>query len=160
MPSKHNIDCNTCHLGGHQFAPAQSACDTCHGGAATIEAAGAAVRDVLEDPCGMEGLADMYPEAYTNCTILSGDGSNGIHNPTYATAIMAAINESLAQPAAEVVEEEVVEEEVVEEEVVEEAEILPMAGGVPLVSGPALLLLSGTLALAGGFGTYVWNRRK
>lgn len=63
---------------------------------------------------------------------------------------MAAIDAELAQPAAEVVAEEVVEE----------AEVLPTAGGVPLVSGPALLLLTGTLALAGGFGTYVWNRRK
>jgi predicted CXXCH cytochrome family protein len=155
MASKHDIDCITCHLEGHQFAPAQSACDTCHGGAATIEDATAAVNAKLEEWGAVEGLADGWPAAYTNRTMLMNDGSGGVHNPSYAAAILAAIDAQLAQPAAEVVVEEVVEEEVVEEPVV-----LPEDGGVPLVSGPALLLLTGTLALAGGFGTYVWNRRK
>jgi predicted CXXCH cytochrome family protein len=153
--SPHDTACNTCHLEGHLYVPAQSTCDTCHGGAVTIEEAGKAVRDFVAANIETEGLSDMWPAAYTNLTGLSSDDSGGIHNPAYAAAIVAATEELLAAAPLEVVEEEVVEEEVVEEPVV-----LPEDGGVPLVSGPALLLLTGTLALAGGFGTYVWNRRK
>lgn len=152
--SAHDVACTTCHLQGHLFVPEQSTCDGCHGGAVTIEDAGAAVRAKVEEVMAMEGLVDLYPEAHTNVTLLANDDSGGIHNPPYAAAIVAAIDARLAQPAAEVVEEEVVEEEA------PVAEQLPETGGVPLVSGPALLLLSGTLAMAGGFGAYVWNRRK
>ena len=57
--------------------------------------------------------------------------------------------------------EEALNEDIEEEAVEEEAAPVeaPVAGGVPL-AGPALLLLSGTLAAAGGLGTYVWSRRK
>ncbi len=154
--SKHDIACNTCHVQGHLYVPEQSACDACHGGAATIEAAGAAVRAKVEELGAMEGLADGYPEAYTNYTLLLNDGSGGIHNPSYAQAIVAAIDARLAEPAA-VVEEAPAEEAAAPAE--EPAE-LPATGGVPLVSGPALLLLSGSIALAGGLGAYAWNRRK
>lgn len=149
--SKHDIACNTCHLQGHLYVPEQSACDQCHGGAATIEESGAAVRAKVEEVMAMEGLADSYPEAHTNVTLLSSDDSGGIHNPPYAQAIVAAIDARLAEPAAVVEEEAAPEEEPVQ---------LPATGGVPLVSGPMLLLLTGSIALAGGLGAYAWNRRK
>jgi predicted CXXCH cytochrome family protein len=160
IPSKHGVDCNTCHLEGHQFAPAQSACDTCHGGAATIEDATAAVKGKLEEYGAVEGLADGWPAAYTNYTLLMNDGSGGVHNPGYAAAIVAAIDAALAEPAAEEAAPE--EAAPAEEEAApaEEPAELPATGGVPLVSGPALLLLSGSIALAGGLGAYAWNRRK
>jgi hypothetical protein len=155
MPSKHDVDCITCHLEGHQFAPAQSACDTCHGGAATIEDATAPVKAKLEEYGAIDGFADSNPAAYTNYTFLLNDGSSGIHNPGYAAAIVAAIDAELAQePAAPA------EEAPAEEAPAEEPAELPESGGVPLVNGSTLLLLTGTLSLAGGLAAYAWHRRK
>jgi predicted CXXCH cytochrome family protein len=162
VPSAHDVDCITCHLEGHQFAPAQSACDGCHGGAATIEDATAAVSAKLEEYGAVEGFAESWPAEYTNYTLVMNDGSNGIHNPGYAAAIVAAIDAALAEPAAEEAapEEAAPEEAAPEEAAPEEPVELPTAGGVPLVGGPALLLLSGSIALAGGLGAYAWNRRR
>jgi len=100
-PSKHNIACNTCHLEGHKYEPAQSACDTCHGGDKTIEGVAASFTSRLEELAAMEPLADDYPAAYTNFTMLSNDKSDGVHNPAYATAMLNAINSALGEaPAA------------------------------------------------------------
>jgi predicted CXXCH cytochrome family protein len=166
--SVHDMACNTCHLEGHLFVPAQSTCDTCHGGAQTIEEAGAAVRAYLEQVGAMEDVDQKWPAAFTNSTLLGNDDSGGIHNMAYATAIVAAMEAQLAEAPLEVVEEEVVEEEVVvvEEEVVvveeeaaepvEEPEVLPESGGVPLAT-PGLLVLAGSLSL---MGAYVLRRRK
>ena len=159
MPSKHDVDCITCHLEGHQFAPAQSACDTCHGGAATIEDATAPVKAKLEEYGAIDGFADSNPAAYTNYTFLLNDGSSGVHNPTYAAAIVVAIDAELAQEPAAEVEEEAPAEEAPAEEAAPPAEV-PTAGGVPLVNGSTLLLLTGTLSLAGGLAAYAWSRRK
>jgi predicted CXXCH cytochrome family protein len=155
--SVHNLACNTCHLEGHLYVPAQSTCDTCHAGAQTIEAAGAAVRAKVEEVGAIEGLADMWPAAYTNYSMLNSDDSGGIHNMAYASAIVAAMDAQLAAAPLEVVEEEVVEEEVVvaEEEAAEPAQ-LPESGGVPLAT-PGLLVLAGSLSL---MGAYVLRRRK
>jgi len=157
--SVHDMACNTCHLQGHLYVPEQSACDGCHGGAQTIEAAGAAVRAKVEEVGAIEGLADKWPAAYTNNSLLSSDDSGGIHNAAYAAAIVAAIDAQLAEAPLEVVEEEVVEEAVVEEEVVEEAaepEALPVSGGVPLAT-PGLLVIAGSLSV---MGAYALRRRK
>ena len=158
--SAHDIACNTCHLQGHLYVPEQSTCDNCHGGAVTIEEAGAPVRAFVENTMAIEGLADGWPAAYTNVSMLSSDDSGGIHNMSYANAIVAATEVLLeAEPMA--AEEPAEEEEAAPaEEEAAPVEELPETGGIPLVSGPALLLLTGTLTLAGGFGTYVWTRRK
>lgn len=148
--SVHNMGCNTCHLEGHLFVPAQSTCDTCHGGAVTIEEAGAAVRAKVEEVGAIEGLADKWPAAYTNYTLLSNDDSGGIHNMAYATAIVAAMDAQLAAAPLEVVEEEVVEEAPAE------PVALPVSGGVPLAT-PGLLVLAGSLSL---LGAYALRRRK
>jgi hypothetical protein len=154
--SVHNLACNGCHLQGHAYVPEQSACDTCHGGAATIEAAGAAVRAKVEEVGAIEGLADKWPAAYTNYTMLNSDDSGGIHNAAYAAAIVAAMDAQLAEaPLEVVVEEEVVEEAVVEEEAAE-PEALPVSGGVPLAT-PGLLVVAGSLTL---MGAYALRRRK
>ncbi len=100
-PSKHDIACNTCHLEGHKYEPAQSACDACHGGEKTIEGVAAPFTSRLEELAAMETLQDDYPAAYTNSTMLSNDKSNGVHNPTYAMATLNAINSVLeGAPAA------------------------------------------------------------
>lgn len=100
-PSQHDIACNTCHLEGHKYEPAQSACDTCHAGEKTIEGVAALVAPRLEELAAMETLQDDYPAAYTNFTMLSNDKSNGVHNPAYATAMLNAINSVLeGAPAA------------------------------------------------------------
>ena len=158
--SAHDLACNTCHLQGHLYVPEQSTCDGCHGGAVTIEESGAAVRAFVESTMAMEGLADGWPAAYTNVSMLSSDDSGGIHNMSYANAIVAATEVLLeAEPMA--AEEPAEEEEAAPaEEEAAPVEELPETGGIPLVSGPALLLLTGTLTLAGGFGTYIWTRRK
>jgi predicted CXXCH cytochrome family protein len=153
-PSKHDMDCNTCHLEGHKYEPAQSACDGCHGGDATIEAVAAQFAPRLEELGAIETLADEYPAAYTNVTMLTNDKSNGIHNFTYATAMLAAIDTVMAGPPAE----PPAEEEAAPEEA--PAEIPETGGAAPLVSGPTLLMLSGMLSLAGGVGAYVWGRRR
>jgi predicted CXXCH cytochrome family protein len=153
--SPHDASCTLCHAdGGHEFIPTQASCDGCHGGAAVIEESGKAVRDFIAANIETEGLSDKWPAAYTNLTMLNSDDSGGIHNPAYAAAIVAATEAQLAAEPLEVVEEEPAEEPAVEPE-----PELPETGGVP-VAGPALLLLSGTLALAGGLGSYVWTRRK
>lgn len=149
-PSKHDIACNACHLAGHAYVPEQSACDTCHGGGVTIAEAGAPVRAKVEEVGAVEGLADGWPATYTNYTMLLNDDSGGIHNMTYATAIVAAIDTGLAEPPAA---------PPAEEEAEEPAE-LPGTGGAPLVSGPSLLVLTGTLSLAGGLAAYAWKRRR
>jgi predicted CXXCH cytochrome family protein len=156
--SKHDIACNTCHLQGHLYVPEQSTCDGCHGGAVTIEESGKAIRAKVEEVSAIEGLADKWPAAYTNVSMLSSDDSGGIHNMPYAVAIAAAIDAQLAEPAAEV-EEEAPAEEAPAEEAAPPAEV-PTAGGVPLVNGSTLLLLTGTLSLAGGLAAYAWSRRK
>jgi predicted CXXCH cytochrome family protein len=159
--SKHDLACNTCHLQGHLFVPEQSTCDGCHGGAMVIEEQGAAVRAFVEEKSAMEGLAEGWPAAYTNISLLSSDDSGGIHNMSYANAIVAATEALLEAEPVAVAEEPAAEEEAAPtEEEAAPVEELPETGGVPLVSGPALLLLTGTLTLAGGFGTYVWTRRK
>ena len=160
-PSKHDLDCNTCHLEGHKYEPAQSACDGCHGGAATIDDVTAPFDARLEELGAMEALADEYPAAYTNYTMLSNDQSNGIHNNAYATAMLAAIDTVLAGPPAVVeAEEEAEAEEAAEtEEAAEAPAVMPVSGGVA-VSGPAVLLLSGLVSLAGGLGAYVLGRRR
>ena len=159
--SAHDIACNTCHLQGHLYVPEQSTCDGCHGGAVTIEETGAAVRAFVESTMAMEGLAEGWPAAYTNVSMLSSDDSGGIHNMSYANAIVAATEALLEAEPVAVAEEPAAEEEAAPaEEEAAPVEELPETGGVPLVSGPALLLLTGTLTLAGGFGTYVWTRRK
>ena len=150
--SVHNLGCTTCHLQGHLFVPEQSTCDTCHGGAQTIEAAGAAVRAKVEEVGAIENLSDKWPDAYVNYTMLNSDDSGGIHNMAYAAAIVAAMDAQLAEAPAEVVEEEVVEEVVV----VEEPEALPESGGVPLAT-PGLLVVAGSLSLV---GAYALRRRK
>jgi len=100
-PSKHDIACNTCHLEGHKYEPAQSACDTCHAGAKTIEGVAALFAPRLEELGTMETLKDGYPAAYTNLTMLQNDKSNGVHNVAYATAMLNAINSALGgAPAA------------------------------------------------------------
>jgi hypothetical protein len=152
--SVHDLACNTCHLQGHLYVPEQSACDACHGGAATIEAAGAAVRAKVEEVGAIEGLADKWPAAYTNYTMLSSDDSGGIHNAAYAAAIVAAMDAQLAEAPLEVVVEEEVVEEVVEEAA--EPEALPVSGGVPLAT-PGLLVIAGSLSLV---GAYALRRRK
>jgi hypothetical protein len=152
--SKHDIACNTCHLQGHLYVPEQSTCDGCHGGAVTIEESGAAVRAKVEEVMAMEGLADSYPAAHTNITLLSSDDSGGIHNMPYAVAIMAAIDNQLAQEPAPAPTEEAPAEEA------PAPEPLPETGGTPLVSGSALLMLTGTLSVMGGLAAYAWNRRK
>jgi hypothetical protein len=152
--SKHDIACNTCHLQGHLYVPEQSTCDGCHGGAVTIEESGAAVRAKVEEVMAMEGLADSYPAAHTNITMLSSDDSGGIHNMPYAVAIMAAIDNQLAQEPAPAPTEEAPAEEA------PAPEPLPETGGTPLVSGSALLMLTGTLSVMGGLAAYAWNRRK
>jgi predicted CXXCH cytochrome family protein len=155
--SVHDAACNACHLEGHLFVPAQSVCDTCHGGAVTIEDAGAAVRAKVAEVGAIEGLVDKWPAAYTNNTLLSSDDSGGIHNAAYAAAIVAAIDAQLAEAPLEVVVEEVVAEEVVEEvAVVEEPVALPESGGVPLAT-PGLLVIAGSLSL---MGAYALRRRK
>jgi hypothetical protein len=153
-PSKHDLACNTCHLQGHLYVPEQSTCDGCHGGAVTIEESGAAVRAKVEEVMAMEGLADSYPAAHTNITMLSSDDSGGIHNMPYAVAIMAAIDNQLAQEPAPAPTEEAPAEEA------PAPEPLPETGGTPLVSGSALLMLTGTLSVMGGLAAYAWNRRK
>ena len=156
--SAHDVACNACHLEGHLYVPAQSVCDTCHGGAVTIEAAGAAVRAKVAEVAAIEGLVDKWPAAYTNNSLLSSDDSGGIHNAAYAAAIVAAIDAQLAEAPLEVVVEEEVVEEVVEE-VAEEAaepEALPVSGGVPLAT-PGLLVIAGSLSL---MGAYALRRRK
>jgi hypothetical protein len=156
-PSKHDIACNTCHLEGHKFVPAQSTCDTCHAGAVTIEAAGAAVRAFVDTTGAIEGLAEGWPAAYTNYTLVANDDSGGIHNPTYAAAIVAAVEAALQEePAAT---PEPTPEEPAEPAEPEEPTQLPETGGVP-VDAPTLLLLSGFLTLLGGVGAYVWDRRR
>jgi predicted CXXCH cytochrome family protein len=152
--SKHDLACNTCHLQGHLYVAEQSTCDGCHGGAVTIEESGAAVRAKVEEVMAMEGLADSYPAAYTNVTLLSSDDSGGIHNMPYAVAIMAAIDNQLAQEPAPAPTEEAPAEEA------PAPEPLPETGGTPLVSGSALLMLTGTLSVMGGLAAYAWNRRK
>ena len=100
-PSKHDTACNTCHLEGHKYEPAQSACDTCHGDDKTIEGVAALFTSRLEELAAMETLQDNYTAAYTNFTMLSNDKSNGVHNPAYATAMLNAINSALGEaPAA------------------------------------------------------------
>ena len=100
-PSKHDIACNTCHMEGHKYEPAQSACDTCHSGDKTIESMAASFAPRLEELAAMETLQDGYPTAYTNFTMLSNDKSNGVHNPAYAMAMLNAINSVLeGAPAA------------------------------------------------------------
>jgi predicted CXXCH cytochrome family protein len=100
-PSKHDMACNTCHLEGHRYEPAQSACDACHGGEKTIEGVAALFAPRLEELAAMETLQDDYPAAYTNFTMLSNDKSNGVHNPAYALAVLNAINSPLGEsPAA------------------------------------------------------------
>lgn len=100
-PSKHDVACNTCHLQGHKYEPAQSACDNCHSGDKTIEGVAASLTPRLEELAAMETLADDYPAAYTNFTLLSNDKSNGVHNPTYAMAMLNTINSVLeGAPAA------------------------------------------------------------
>jgi hypothetical protein len=155
--SVHDMACNACHLEGHLYVPAQSTCDTCHGGAVTIEEAGAAVRAYLEEVGAMEGVADKWPAAFTNSTLLLNDDSGGIHNMAYATAIMAAMEAQLAEAPLEVVVEEVVAEEAAEEVVVvEEPVALPESGGVPFAT-PGLLVIAGSLSL---MGAYALRRRK
>jgi predicted CXXCH cytochrome family protein len=170
-PSPHDIACNTCHLEGHLYVPEQSACDTCHGGAATIEEAGQAVRDFVETTGAIEGLAEGWPAAYTNYTMLANDDSGGIHNPPYAAAIVAAAEAELQEPPATTPEptaEPVATEEpeateepaaTAEPEATPEPVQLPTAGGVP-VDAPTLLVLSGFLTLLGGVGAYIWDRRR
>jgi hypothetical protein len=93
--------CNTCHLEGHRYEPAQSACNVCHGGEKTIEGVAALFAPRLEELAAMETLQDDYPAAYTNFTMLSNDKSNGVHNPAYAMAVLNAINSPLGEsPAA------------------------------------------------------------
>jgi len=100
-PSKHDMACNTCHLEGHRYEPAQSACDVCHGGEKTIEGVAALFAPRLEELAAMKTLQDDYPAAYTNSTMLSNDKSNGVHNPAYALAVLNAINSPLGEsPAA------------------------------------------------------------
>jgi hypothetical protein len=158
--SAHDLACNTCHLQGHLYVPEQSTCDGCHGGAVTIEETGAAVRAFVEEKSAMEGLAEGWPAAYTNISLLSSDDSGGIHNMSYANAIVAATEALLEAEPMAAAEEPAEEEAAPAEEEAAPVEELPETGGIPLVSGPALLLLTGTLTLAGGFGTYVWTRRK
>lgn len=154
--SKHDLACNTCHLQGHLYVPEQSTCDGCHGGAVTIEEAGKEIRAKVEEVMAIEGLADKWPAASTNVSLLSSDDSGGIHNMPYAVAIAAAIDAQLAQEPAAPAEEAPAEEAAPAEEPAE----LPTSGGVPLVNGSTLLLLTGTLSLAGGLAAYAWNRRR
>ncbi len=164
-PSAHDVGCNTCHLEGHKYVPEQSACDTCHGGAATIEEAGAAVRAFVETTGAIEGLAEGWPAAYTNYTMLANDDSGGIHNPPYAAAIVAAAETALQEPPAATPEptaEPAATEEpaaTAEPAATPEPVQLPTAGGVP-VDEPTLLVLSGFLTLLGGVGAYLWDRRR
>jgi predicted CXXCH cytochrome family protein len=161
--SKHDMACNTCHLQGHLYVPEQSTCDGCHGGNVKIEDAGAAVRAKVEAVMAMEGLAESYPAAYTNVTLLSSDDSGGIHNMPYANAIVAAIDLQLAQEPAPAPTAAPTEEAPAEEAPAEEAAPpaeMPTSGGAPLVSGSALLMLTGTLSVMGGLVAYAWNRRK
>jgi predicted CXXCH cytochrome family protein len=160
-PSAHDIACNTCHLQGHLYVPEQSSCDTCHGGAVTIEAAGAAVRAFVETTGAIEGLAEGWPAAYTNYTMLSNDDSGGIHNPTYAAAIVAAVEAALQEEPAATPEPTPEEPAATPEPTPEPEEPtqLPETGGVP-VDAPTLLVLSGFLTLLGGVGAYVWDRRR
>ncbi|MBC7223079.1 MAG: hypothetical protein H5T59_02185 [Anaerolineae bacterium] len=101
VPSKHDMDCTTCHQEGHKYEAKQEACDTCHGGGKTIEGVAALFAPRLEELGAMETLAEDHPAAYTNYTMLLSDASNGVHNVAYATAILNAIDAALgAAPAA------------------------------------------------------------
>jgi predicted CXXCH cytochrome family protein len=141
-PSKHDIACNTCHVAGHKYEPAQSACDGCHGGSQTIEAVAAQFAPRLAELGAMETLADDYPAAYTNYTMLLNDKSNGSHNFAYATAILAAINSEVGMAAA----------------AAEPAQLPESGGATPLTGSPGILVIAGLLALMGGLALFAWDR--
>ncbi|MFQ6000287.1 MAG: hypothetical protein ACE5LG_01300, partial [Anaerolineae bacterium] len=105
MASPHgSLDCNTCHVEGHLYEPADEACATCHGTAKTIVGVHGEIEPLLE---ALSTRLDAVPEeqqeeeaykvAYTNYSYVSADASGGVHNEPYIEAIIDEANASLDQ---------------------------------------------------------------
>ena len=102
--------CVTCHLGennNHTFEPDVEDCQTCHSGAESLDVNGAqtAIQDKLDElevALKAGGLLDAegekvegtYPKAQAaalwDWTMISEDGSLGVHNPDYAMDLLDA----------------------------------------------------------------------
>ena len=105
--------CVTCHLGennNHTFEPDTAACSTCHGDVDNFDIDGTQtdVQDKLDQleadllDAGLlveeDGVVDPVPGTYPKAqaaavwdwTMLSEDGSLGVHNPDYAMDLLDA----------------------------------------------------------------------
>jgi hypothetical protein len=107
--------CVTCHMGegmAHNFAPNVATCTTCHADATNFDINGAQteIETKLEEvkaALTAKGLLDAegtivvgdYPEAQAaalwNYLMVEEDKSMGVHNPTYANAMLDAALEAL-----------------------------------------------------------------
>jgi hypothetical protein len=109
--------CATCHLGGdnadHSFAPKVATCQACHADATSLDINGvqteietkleevkaALTANGLLDEAGTIVVGD-YPEAKAaalwNFLLVEEDKSLGVHNATYANALLDAALEALA----------------------------------------------------------------
>ncbi|GIX07713.1 MAG: hypothetical protein KatS3mg115_2116 [Candidatus Poribacteria bacterium] len=121
IPSKHfgqmQGSCTPCHMyrppeageavlteGGHTFDAPVSACLPCHQGGAEalvaqrrseVESLLAQVEEALGAvPSELQG-SPLYQDAKHNLDMVHGDGGWGLHNPTYAKALLEAALEML-----------------------------------------------------------------
>jgi hypothetical protein len=110
MPSGHDNTmpdkCATCHMyksgeemateGGHTFHPTMESCNGCHADAASITAEAQTKTTTLLESLGValdavpeeEREMDAYKEAKFNYDMVSVDGSHGVHNYAYASALL------------------------------------------------------------------------
>jgi hypothetical protein len=108
--------CVTCHMGtadNHTFTPVVANCTSCHAGLTTLDrnkvqtdvqalldqAKAALIKAGIMNAADELAVTGTYPEtvanAFWNYKVVSYDGSKGIHNPTYAKALLNSIINTL-----------------------------------------------------------------